>query len=336
MRRMGWVFVVFGVFSLFGENGFAKPGTFEEALASAEPAGDLAQLVEPLFSDCKRDDDLSARQCASIRDWTIERNKEKLYWAVGDESALDWSPWDPVEKKFEMQVNGCLACGRPLVIDGKPRFVSTRVPKAIKNGHAVGLDVGFLDIAQADTKTAEEFQKKFGSRLRVQFVFKLGPVWSSGGDKGFQGVTFIPVAYRVFDKCMGTVFASDPPTTDPKSAVAAARATRDASCPEELTDEQQKARDYAALPVQLSPKQINATLTPAKMRVHDCYAEFEVAGTATVKMTVSREGNIETLNLMPPFDKTPTGYCIRTALKGITFPRFKGEKMIITYPFQVE
>ena len=51
---------------------------------------------------------------------------------------------------------------------------------------------------------------------------------------------------------------------------------------------------------------------------------------------VGRDGNIETLNLMPPFDKTPTGYCIRTALKGITFPRFKGEKMIITYPFQVE
>jgi len=333
----GWVAVGFGIFSLFGETAFAKAASFEEAAADAEPVSELSQLVEPLFADCKRDDELSARQCASIRDWTIERDRARTFWAVGDEAALSVAPYDPSEKKLELQVNGCLACGRPLMLDGKPRFVTTRVPKAIKAGHAVGLDVGFLDVAQPDEKAAAAFQKQFGSRMRVQFVFKLGPLWTSGsGDKAFTGVTFVPTAYRVFDKCNGKVFASEPPTSDPKGAVAAAQVTRDASCPEELTDEQRRAREYEALPMQLTPKQINATLAPAKDRVHDCYTEFEVAGTANVKMVVDREGKIEKLDLSPPFDKTPTGYCIRTALKGITFPRFKGEKMIITYPFQVE
>ena len=87
--------------------------------------------------------------------------------------------------------------------------------------------------------------------------------------------------------------------------------------------------------MQLTPKQINAVMTPIKERVHDCYSEFEVSGTATVKLVVERDGTIEIVNILPPFDKTPTGYCISTALKGTTFPRFRGEKMIITYPFKV-
>jgi hypothetical protein len=311
-------------------------GSFEEAAAEEEAVADLGALVEPLFADCKRDDELATRQCASIRDWSIERAHEKTFWAVSDASAIEWAPFDSSEKKLELQINGCLACGKPLILDGKPRFVSTRVPKAIKGGHAVGLDVGFLGVAQPDEKAAAEFKKKYQNRLRVQFVFKLGSMWSSGGDKGFQGVSFQPIAYRVFDRCTGKVFASEPPTSDEKGAVAASQIARDATCPVELTDEQQRAKEWAERPEQLSPRQINVTLSPVKDRVHDCYSEFQVAGTASVKMMVDQEGKIETLDLASPWDKTPTGYCIRTALKGVTFPRFKGEKMTISYPFQVE
>ena len=203
---------------------------FEEALAEAEPAGDLTQLFEPMFADCKRDDELSARQCTTVRDWLVERLHGGTYWAVGDDSALSWAPYDPSEKKIELGVQGCLACGQPLQIDGKLRFVSTRVPKAIKAGHAVGLDVGFPSVAQPNEKAAAEFQKKMEPRLRVEFVFRVGPLWKSGsGDKAYEGVTFLPIAYRVFDKCSGRIVASEPTSTSP--TVNDAMAFRDASCP---------------------------------------------------------------------------------------------------------
>lgn len=311
-----------------------KAASFEEALSGARYAGgaaDLAQLFDPLFADCKRDDDVSARQCVQVRDYLIERLRNDTFWTIGDDSAISWAPYDPSEKKLELDVQGCIACTRPLTIEGKMKFVSTRVPKAIKAGKVAGLDVKFHDVPQPDEKSAAAWQKKMQPRLRVQWVFRVGPVWKSGaGDKAYEGVTFIPVAHRIFDKCNGKVIASDPPSSG--NAVA----MKDASCPDELTDEQKRQAELDALPVQLSPKQINQTLSQARDRVRDCYAEFQVAGTAVVKLHVDTEGKIEYINLTPPFDKTPTGYCIRTALKGTMFPRFKGEKMLITYPFQLK
>jgi hypothetical protein len=301
--------------------------SFEAALGEATPVADLTRLFDPLFADCTRDDELQARQCTSIRDWLVERMKGEIFSAVGDDSALTWAPFDPSEKKLELDVQGCLACGKPLSIDGKQRFATTRVPKAIKAGHAVGLDLGFHDVTMKDEKEAAAWQKKMEPRLRVQFVFRVGPVWKSGT---FEGVTFVPVAHRVFDKCNGKVVASEPPSAKDALPIP------DESCPEELTPEQEKARDRAALPLQLTTKQINAALAAARDKVHDCFTEFEVAGTATIHLVVQGDGNIETLAILPPFDKTPTGYCIRSSLKGTQFPHFRGEKMIVNYPFQLK
>jgi hypothetical protein len=76
-------------------------------------------------------------------------------------------------------------------------------------------------------------------------------------------------------------------------------------------------------------------LAGARERVRECYTEFQQAGTATVKMVVGKEGTIEAMTVSPPFDKTPTGFCIRSAIKGTSFPHFKQDKMTITYPFQL-
>ena len=45
--------------------GADEPKSFEAVLENAEAAGDLAERFDPLFADCKRDDDLDARQCLS-------------------------------------------------------------------------------------------------------------------------------------------------------------------------------------------------------------------------------------------------------------------------------
>jgi hypothetical protein len=266
-----------------------------------------------------------------VRAFLIGQLRAGTFTAFGDEAALTLSPYDSGEKKIELDLEGCLACTKPLEIDGKPRFVTTRVPKSIAKGRAVGLDVGFPTVSQPDQKAAAEWSERYGQRLKVEFVFRVGALWKSGP---FDGVAFVPLAWRVVDRCSGSIFASEPPSQG-KSAPEAL-ALKDASCPEELSEEEIKRREWAALPDQLSPKQINGAMATARDRVHDCAAEFESAGTATVKMVVGQNGAVQAMTLLPPFDKTPTGYCIKTALKGLTFPKFKGERMIITYPFQLQ
>jgi hypothetical protein len=311
--------------------GVAQAETFDALARDATVVKDsaaLAEVVSPFFSDCAsyKDDDLAMRQCVSVRDFTTAQSRAEIFSAVGDEASLSYAPFDPSEKKLGLEVSGCLACARPLKIDDKLRFVTTRVPKAIKAGHAVGLDVAFHDVPMDSDKNAAAWLKKMSPRLRVQFLFKVGPAWKSGA---FEGLTFVPVGHRVFDRCNGEVIASEPPSEGRATPI------RDAACPEELTEIERRRREDANLPDQLSPPDINKALAPVRRRVHDCYSEFEVAGTAIVQMVVERDGKISQSSLQAPFDKTPTGYCIKAALQGITFPRFKGEKMVIKYPFQL-
>src|SRR6476660_706967 len=76
------------------------PATFEAALDGAETIGDLTDSFDPLFADCKRDDDLDARQCAAVRDQMLERLKTGIFVGNGDEASLTWTPWTKEEKQL--------------------------------------------------------------------------------------------------------------------------------------------------------------------------------------------------------------------------------------------
>jgi hypothetical protein len=309
-----------------------KAESYEAAIADGTRIADhnaLAELAASYFTECPTNEgDLSLRQCQSVRTWQLEQNRSEVFITVGDDAALAVTPYDSADKKLGLEVHGCIACGHPIKLgDGKPRFFTTRAPKAIKGGRAIGLDLAFHDVPFKSEKEASDWQKKMLPRLRVEFAFKIGPVWKSGP---FEGLTFIPVGHRIFDRCNGTVLAADPPSTSKGPLL------RDSGCPEELSEAERKAREDANLPDQLSRVDINRALAGARAKVHDCFTEFEQAGTANVVMVVDREGKIESVKIMPPFDKTPTGYCVRTAIENTTFPRYKGEKMIIKYPFQLQ
>src|SRR5258708_4283267 len=105
----------------------AKPENFEAALEGAVPVPDLKSLLDPLFADCTRPDDFETRRCTLMRDWLAERVRGETYIGVGDESALTFSPYDMMTRQIELEVHGCLACGRPLVFEegGAPHFVTT-------------------------------------------------------------------------------------------------------------------------------------------------------------------------------------------------------------------
>jgi hypothetical protein len=260
-----------------------------------------------------------------VRDLFAEQLHAGSFVALGDGSALSWTPWSTAEKQLGLEVEGCLACGHPIAIAGRPRFVTTRVPKAIKAGKAVGLEVGFYNVPLPSQPIAARFARETIPRLRVQFVFRVGPTWVSGqGQTTFEGVTFVPVAHRVFDRCTGEVLGSDPPSHKP------AEAMRDASCPP--LESELRERELRDLPDQLSRIDVVRSMRSIESKVRDCLVEFEVSGAATVQVVVDG-GKVESLTVLPPHEKSPAGYCIKNAAEGLSFPRFRGEKMTLTYPF---
>jgi hypothetical protein len=317
----------------------AAQASFEDLLKEARSIAsdaELSRTFEPLFADCRGADELEARQCQGIRQYLESQLHGQTFAAVGDSAALGHSPYDPSSKLVELDVQGCIACAHPVQIGDHARFVTTRIPKAIKAGKATGLDVAYHEVAFPDPKTAARWERQLAPRLRVQFVFRLGPVWKSGqGDKAYEGLTFVPIAHRIYDACNGQVAASDPPSA---ASVQVDRAVQAAlKCPaagEDLSPEEKRKREeWEALPVQLSPKDVERAMAPVQEKVHDCFVEFEEKGTAKVRMTVDGQGKLEEVAVLPPFDRTPTGYCVRAAVRTAEIPHFKGEKMQLTFPF---
>jgi hypothetical protein len=306
-----------------------RPATWEELThdAANEAAEDLGDLVEPLFATCAKDSDLAYRQCETIKEWLTDRLHAHHYLAVADSAALQSSPYDAAEKALTLTVNGCIACLKPPAVDGALRLIATRAPRGFADGAAVGIDVGFHEVALDDAKKAEKWTTKVLPRLRVEYVFTVGQPFEAGTTKG---VAIVPLGHRVYNSCTGEVVASDPASAKPRTVA------KDPTCPaadapseEELAE----AREQAALPERLTPDDIERAMAPVQQRVIECATEFELKGVAKVTMTLNGEGTRQ-FKVLPPFDKGEANLCIRQAMKLANFPHFKkGRSIPIEYPF---
>jgi hypothetical protein len=247
--------------------------------------------------------------------------KTATFVSLGDESSLTWTPWTSGEKQLGLELNGCLACGKPIQLGDKQRFVTTRVPKSIKNGKVAGLDLGFYGVGLPDQQTANRFVKQTVPKLVTQFVFRVGPQWKSGGS--FEGVTFVPVAQRIFDRCTGKVYASEPPSAKPAAPMP------DKLCPEKAPVVEENA------PEQLSREQVVSTMRGIDAKIHSCYLTHHKEGTVTVRLVLDGVSGLESMQVGAPWDGTVTGDCVKKAIESAQFGRFTGEKMTIIYPFMV-
>ena len=68
-------------------------------------------------------------------------------------------------------------------------------------------------------------------------------------------------------------------------------------------------------------------------RVHDCHVEFEESGTVNLRLVVDGpSGRVREVTILPPFDKTPAGLCVRAALKGTAFSKTRTPGQEIKIP----
>ncbi len=324
----------------------AQKRSFEDLLADAEPVADLGRLIDPLFDNCDKGDPLEARQCQGARTFLESEARSKIYVAVGDTAAINVSPYDAATKELDIDIQGCLACVHPIrLTDSKgaavQRFITTKVPRAIKAGHAIGLDVRTAQLMFATPERETRWkkqEKKVVPRLRVQFIFKLGDTWSSGN---FSGAGFTPLGHRVFDACSGEVFDTFPALAEGERGKVATPVLLQAGdslrCPppgEDFTAEEKAEKEaLAKLPAKLSRDAIEHGMSEVQERVHDCSVEFEETGTVQVRLLIEgATGRVRDAQISPPFDKTPAGLCVRAAMRSATFSRFRSETQEVRVP----
>ncbi|MSP62784.1 MAG: hypothetical protein EXR72_21120 [Myxococcales bacterium] len=295
----------------------------------------LARDLEPLYAQCGKESELARRQCETIRAWHLERIKRTRYVALADAGALQVSPYDATEKNVTLTVSGCLDCGRPFQLGGGPRLLATKAPKGISEGVPLGLDVGDHEVALPDAKKAKNFADKVLPRLRVEFVFTVGESFDVGKAPALvKGLTIVPLGHRVYNGCTGEVLASSPKSLKARTMPAA---ERDPSCPAfdaPTEEEQAEAAEQAQLPDTLARADIERAMAPVQQRVLECAQEFELKGVARVQFTVTDDGKMTALKVLPPFEKGEAKICLSQSLKSAVFPKFKKSKPIpVEYPF---
>jgi hypothetical protein len=102
------------------------------------------------------------------------------------------------------------------------------------------------------------------------------------------------------------------------------------------------AEEPAAQPVQAGPpEQLNRhdlenAIDRYKSKVLACRDVEQYSGFLTVKLTIERNGSVRSTSVQAPPDKARTADCVKHALHGLSFPRFRGTyipQIEWTYPF---
>jgi outer membrane biosynthesis protein TonB len=90
------------------------------------------------------------------------------------------------------------------------------------------------------------------------------------------------------------------------------------------------------LPEQLDRRQLEAAMNKIKPHLEKCRHVEEFTGTLTVRLTIAKSGNVQSVLLVTPAEKTLTSECVLKTVRSASFPRFRGTLLPtieLTYPF---
>ena len=58
-----------------------------------------------------------------------------------------------------------------------------------------------------------------------------------------------------------------------------------------------------------------------------CRDVEQFAGFLTVRLVIEKTGSVKSTTVLPPVEKTRTAECVKHALRGLSFPKFRGTWM---------
>ena len=88
---------------------------------------------------------------------------------------------------------------------------------------------------------------------------------------------------------------------------------------------------HSGPPEQLNRHDLEAVIDKVKPKVLQCRDVEQYVGFVPVKLVIEKNGSVKSTSVQLPVDKTRTADCVKHALRGISFPHFRG-----TYIPQIE
>lgn len=90
------------------------------------------------------------------------------------------------------------------------------------------------------------------------------------------------------------------------------------------------------LPEQLDRRQLEAGMNKVKPHVFRCRELEQFVGYIKVRLVIARSGNVQSVHVVEPPERTRTTECVAKAVRTASFPRFRGTlipTVELTYPF---
>lgn len=291
----------------------------------------LAGVLWSLTAKCDSGDDLAKRQCRAVKAALVHQAEGQTFLVDGDASAFSASAFDEKKKSAPIEVQGCIACVDPILIDGAPLYViGDAAPVEFDGAVAKAGPVHASNRTFQSASAASDWKTKVAPRLRTEFVVQIGgsDAWTKGGK---NGVSVKILGFRVFDPCDGGIVCASPKSSKAEIDHAACGDTV-AEGGADGGDKPPPPPKDADVPEELSPDMIMAAMKPVRDAADACFDKFGVPGEGKVKVTVARDGTVAAVEEIGDFDGTPTGECIDAAVKAVQFPATQKAKQSFKYP----
>ena len=201
----------------------AETANYESLLDGAilQSPANVAAAYWHRFARCdKRASEREQLQCEAIA--RSAAGSASRRFIVESRDALHAGEFDAKKKSIILAVHGCVACARPIAVDGGSFMVSggpvrkVKSAKVVARGTVIGPLLGTLTIPVADGEAAKAWKETVWPRLVAELVVETRPekpLWRVGKRTGAEVKI---VGWRVYDPCTGELITSSPPALDDK------------------------------------------------------------------------------------------------------------------------
>lgn len=307
--------------------------SFEELRRLAAPLGDLAtglRAPESVESCDKEPSEREQARCRVVRRYLQKSLPRQPYRKISeDPQAIALSDYDGNIKGYHLALAGCLSCSRPLPVGpgGEARLVTVGIPDdSVKGSLPEALSLSRNAVSFNDLPEAKQWLTNNKNDLRAEFVFlPVHEPWTRGKE---QGVSLAKVGVRVFNRCTGEVFVSQPPSRRPVDV------PKDTpGCDGPGTHRTNSTGEGDPGRRQLSRSEIADAMDKIRGAVSACYSQFHQRGKVDLAFVASPTGVVQSVTAQGAFSGTPTGDCAANAAKSARFPPFEGQNQDFVYPF---
>lgn len=322
----------------------AATQTFESIAKGSNKIYNLKRILRPFVTTCERKRGRFKRLfCEALNERLKSQHQAKTYL-----STMKPSSQGPLVVRYrakpkptmEIEVRGCLTCKGPMLDRrggdiSKGRFFLFKVPKEIKirrgkNPYDLGdIDVANYKVPLPKKMTEKQFKNEILPFLRLDLIFRpVAGVTRVGRRFKYGVINFELVAHRIFHKCAGEVYGTDPQMAQKRYLVD----KNDLSCPQ---NQPKKIVAKPKLPSTLPQRMVRELMSLVSGDMHTCYEQFGVAGQAPTDIVVSPTGQVKFVKVVGKLAGTPTGKCVERLVKNVSFPKFSGDDARLQWPFSL-